>query len=669
MAKQSNIAAVYGRSGPFTGDQRIGKVDVMRPWQRSAFLRLRDARRAMLSWATGSGKTACASALAAHHAKQGRFVVFAAPELALLEPYGQAFSMAVQPDGSEYVHFAGASAEQPTSKQLRAWLQGKGKRPAAVAVTHSTLRNAVGKSIAPVDCFLVLDEAHHARDNGDESNVLGTVVRAFADQYILAMTASPFRSDEEPLLPPEMQDTFEVDRFSLADLLAENKLEISVRVVAGPMQAAIDTLCATKARARIVYVPHVSTNASRLFGGKLAVRDAVAAATKRWTDEPIVDLVQDDAGRADRVRELRQRIASGRPAKTCVALNLLREGWDSPETDDLVVLSTPDSLTMQTQLVGRVTRRPSKAKERASVTFCVPTSEVPKAEELELFLDTLAGVLAIGVQLEETLAHVEPANDNGKSTPERAKRIRRALRRAAGKSPEQHAEEWAGLPEVERLELASAFHVAVSEGNTDALGIHVYQAANGLLSASCMIDAEALRAYARGSREKGAPWTPVEDDLIRAGIMELPGRTQQAVFTRRKKVGVARKQGAWTAWLASEDAAIMAGARTVPGRTYAAVLSRRSTLGMDRRGSWTAEEDGLLRAGAMRLPGRTAVAVRGRRCRLRIHSRPFWSDAENALLRAGAKELPGRTSASVKHQRYKLGLTTPRATRMRDAAE
>ncbi|MDB4988818.1 MAG: hypothetical protein JWN04_3996, partial [Myxococcaceae bacterium] len=458
----------------------------MREHQRRAYRELRNVPRALLAWATGAGKTACALALAAHHSSKGRMPVIAAPERALLDAYVRPFSMAVDDVGTEIVRFAGAVGPKD-ARQLRGWLRSRRGRPTAVVCTHSMLRAAVKRGVKPVDAFLVLDEAHHTRDDGDESNVLGEVVRAFEALPILAMSASPFRADERPLMAPDVQATFVESRFGLADLLADNGLEILIRVVAGPLATAIDTLCSRKTKARIAYLPSVNTAVSKAAGGKYVVRDAVAAATARWTDEPIVDLVSDDEGRGERVAALRDAISEGKAARTCVALNLLREGWDAPETDDLVVLSAPRSLTLQTQLIGRVTRRPNASKTTASVTFCVPMGETPNADELELFLETLAGVLAIGVQLEADRRQGAGDDALPGGVPERQKRIKRALLVGARGDASEQRREWVRLSERERGELQSAFRNVVTAVDADELGINVYRAATGLLSASMVV--------------------------------------------------------------------------------------------------------------------------------------------------------------------------------------
>lgn len=77
---------------------------------------------------------------------------------------------------------------------------------------------------------------------------------------------------------------------------------------------------------------------------------------------------------------------------------------------------------------------------------------------------------------------------------------------------------------------------------------------------------------------KNMPYTIKEDKLLREGATELPGRTQKAVYQRRRHLGLV-KPSAWT-----PDELELAKMNKVPaGRTKAALRCIRHKLGLNTR--------------------------------------------------------------------------------------
>jgi hypothetical protein len=86
----------------------------------------------------------------------------------------------------------------------------------------------------------------------------------------------------------------------------------------------------------------------------------------------------------------------------------------------------------------------------------------------------------------------------------------------------------------------------------------------------------------------GQPWTPEEDELVRALPPEeaarRTGRSPRAVYGRRNVLGLAHAAARWTP--AEDDLARTLPAKEVAertGRTLKAVYGRRRDLGVARR--------------------------------------------------------------------------------------
>jgi hypothetical protein len=129
-------------------------------------------------------------------------------------------------------------------------------------------------------------------------------------------------------------------------------------------------------------------------------------------------------------------------------------------------------------------------------------------------------------------------------------------------------------------------------------------------------------------------------------------------------------------WAEAEDAAVRAGSWDIPGRSRQAIRSRRVRLGVARENKmswnrilWTEEEDEAIRDGATSLPGRTDAAVKVRRLSLGIKFQERekgdpWTDHDIAYLKEHVKVTPyakiaevlGRTPAAVSQKASSLGI-------------
>ena len=165
------------------------------------------------------------------------------------------------------------------------------------------------------------------------------------------------------------------------------------------------------------------------------------------------------------------------------------------------------------------------------------------------------------------------------------------------------------------------------------------------------------------------PWTDAEVAALRAGGTALPGRTAEAIKSKRRELGLLLRDARPT-WTAAELDALRTGMKSLPGRTADAVKCMRKCLGLRVRGPqrpWSEVELAALQSGAIEIAGRTPASLRCRRKSMYLPSlgRRAWSPEEVALLKAGHREIAGRTEGAVRQRMRKLELVEGRGSRWR----
>ena len=292
--------------------------------------------------------------------------------------------------------------------------------------THATFRFAIeAYGVEKFDDRLVaVDEFHHVSANPD--NKLGTYLGQFIRRgrtHIVAMTGSYFRGDSEAVLAPTDESKFETVTYTYYEQLNGyeylKRLDIGYFFYSGPY---VDDILKVldPAEKTIIHIPNVNSRESTK--DKVKEVEHIIHALGEWqgTDSAsgfqlvktldgrllrIADLVDDDAGKRDRVSTALKDPAqkSNRDhVNIIIALGMAKEGFDWIWCEHALTVGYRASLTEIVQIIGRATRD-APGKTRARFTNLIAEPDAAEEAVGEAVNDTLKAIAA-SLLMEQVLA-------------------------------------------------------------------------------------------------------------------------------------------------------------------------------------------------------------------------------------------------------------------------
>jgi superfamily II DNA or RNA helicase len=292
--------------------------------------------------------------------------------------------------------------------------------------THATFRFAVDEyGIEAFDDRLIaVDEFHHV--SADPDNKLGTQLGKFIARdktHIVAMTGSYFRGDAEAVLAPHDEAKFVPVTYTYYEQLNGyqflKKLDIGYFFYSGSYVEDILSVLNPDEKT-IIHIPNVNSRESTK--DKIREVEDIIGSLGEWQrmDEAtgfqvvkrpdgrllrIADLVDDDAGRRDRVTA-----ALRDPAQKdnrdyvdiIIALGMAKEGFDWIWCEHALTVGYRASLTEVVQIIGRATRD-APGKTRARFTNLIAEPDASEAIVAEAVNDTLKAIAA-SLLMEQVLA-------------------------------------------------------------------------------------------------------------------------------------------------------------------------------------------------------------------------------------------------------------------------
>jgi len=246
--------------------------------------------------------------------------------------------------------------------------------------THATFRFAVDAyGVAAFDHRLIaIDEFHHVSANAD--NKLGLHLGEFITRnqvHIVAMTGSYFRGDAEAVLAPQDEALFETVTYTYYEQLNGYEylkaLDIGYVFYVGAYSDSILAVLKPVEKT-IIHIPSVNSREST--GQKVKEVEHIIEALGEWQGaDPvtgfqlvktldgrilrIADLVDDDAGKRDRVsaalKDPEQKNNRDH-VDIIIALGMAKEGFDWIWCEHALTVGYRSSLTEIVQIIGRATR-------------------------------------------------------------------------------------------------------------------------------------------------------------------------------------------------------------------------------------------------------------------------------------------------------------------------
>jgi len=308
--------------------------------------------------------------------------------------------------------------------------------------THATFRFAVDKfGIEKFDDRLVaVDEFHHV--SVDEENKLGRHLGqliARGGVHIVAMTGSYFRGDAEAVLSPLDEAKFDTVTYTYYEQLNGYEylktLDIGYFFYSGAYADDILNVL-DPAEKTIIHIPSVNSRESTK--DKIKEVEHIIEELGEWqgTDPAtgfqlvksasgkvmrIADLVDDDAGKRDRVSAALKDPAQKNNrdhVDIIIALGMAKEGFDWIWCEHALTIGYRASLTEIVQIIGRATRD-APGKIRARFTNLIAEPDAATEAVTEAVNDTLKAIAA-SLLMEQVLAprfEFKPKNPNNAPTP------------------------------------------------------------------------------------------------------------------------------------------------------------------------------------------------------------------------------------------------------------
>jgi superfamily II DNA or RNA helicase len=437
-----SVSVTYARSGASTKANALG----MRPMQERAFEK-RGEQYLLIKSPPASGKSRALMFIALDKLQnQGiKQVIVVVPEKAigasfndeLLSKFGFWADWRVEPKWN--LCNAPGHDNGGKVKSLRAFLDGADK---VLVCTHATFRFAVDAYGVEAfdDRLIAVDEFHHISVNPD--NKLGVHLGQFIERgktHIVAMTGSYFRGDAEAVLAPSDEAKFDTVTYTYYEQLNGyeylKQLDIGYFFYSGPyVDDLLDVL--DSGEKTIIHIPNVNSRESTK--DKMREVEHIIEALGEWqgidavtgfqlVKRPdgrvlrIADLVDDDAGKRDRVsaalRELAQKTDRDY-VDIIIALGMAKEGFDWIWCEHALTVGYRASLTEIIQIIGRATRD-APGKTRARFTNLIAEPDASEEAVTEAVNDTLKAIAA-SLLMEQVLAprfEFRPKNPDNGPTP------------------------------------------------------------------------------------------------------------------------------------------------------------------------------------------------------------------------------------------------------------
>ncbi|MBP6895210.1 MAG: DEAD/DEAH box helicase [Pseudacidovorax sp.] len=324
-------------------------------------------------------------------------------------------------------------------KSVGVFLEGPDK---VLVCTHATFRFAVDAyGIEAFDDRLIaVDEFHHVSANPD--NKLGLHLGEFIARgktHIVAMTGSYFRGDAEAVLAPSDEAKFDTVTYTYYEQLNGyeylKQLDIGYFFYSGPYVDDILNVL-DPAEKTIVHIPNVNSRESTK--DKMREVEHIIEALGQWQGiDPatgfqlvklpdgcvlrIADLVDDDAGKRDRVSAALKDPAQKNNrdhVDIIIALGMAKEGFDWIWCEHALTVGYRASLTEIVQIIGRATRD-APGKTRARFTNLIAEPDASEDAVTEAVNDTLKAIAA-SLLMEQVLAprfEFRPKNPDNGPTP------------------------------------------------------------------------------------------------------------------------------------------------------------------------------------------------------------------------------------------------------------
>ena len=401
----------------------------MRPMQRRAFVK-RDAKYLLIKSPPASGKSWALMYVALDKLRNQsvKKVIVAVPEVSIgasfkstpLSNYGFYADWEIKPEwdlcsiGTDY----GLAAKSKVSA-LKAFLESDDQ---VLVCTHATLRFAyqdIGVK-AFSGCLVAIDEFHHA--SSDEENKLGTLIRDLLDDgscHIVAMTGSYFRGDDIAVMRPDDEAKFTSMSYTYYEQMAAykhlKKLLISYHFYQGEYLSALPEVLDTHKKT-IIHIPHpMSAESTKLKHDEvdrivetIGDLENIDETTGFWKVRTVDGRLLNVVNLVDDNPKVRQKcMASLRTPELqadvdiIIALGMAKEGFDWPPAEHALTVAYRSSLTMQIQIIGRVTRD-YPGKSVAQFTNLVAE---PKADD-SVVIGAVNGMLkavAVSLAMEQAL--------------------------------------------------------------------------------------------------------------------------------------------------------------------------------------------------------------------------------------------------------------------------
>ena len=308
-------------------------------------------------------------------------------------------------------------------KAVGAFLESADK---VLVCTHATFRFAVDEYGVEAfdDRLIAVDEFHHVSSNAD--NKLGLHLSQFIARsrvHLVAMTGSYFRGDAEAVLTPLEEAKFDTVTYTYYEQLNGydhlKQLDMGYFFYSGSY---VDDILKVldPAEKTIIHIPNVNSRESTkdkireveyIIGelGEWQGVDDVTGFQLVKTPEGkvlrIADLVDDDAGRRDRVSAALKVSAQKHNrdyVDIIIALGMAKEGFDWIWCEHALTVGYRSSLTEIVQIIGRATRD-APGKTHARFTNLIAEPDASEEAVTEAVNDTLKAIAA-SLLMEQVLA-------------------------------------------------------------------------------------------------------------------------------------------------------------------------------------------------------------------------------------------------------------------------
>jgi superfamily II DNA or RNA helicase len=292
--------------------------------------------------------------------------------------------------------------------------------------THATFRFAVDEYGVEAfdDRLIAVDEFHHVSSNPD--NKLGLHLSQFIARsrvHLVAMTGSYFRGDAEAVLTPLEEAKFDTVTYTYYEQLNGydhlKQLDMGYFFYSGPyVDDILKVLDPTEKT--IIHIPNVNSRESTKdkirevehiigeLGEWQGVDDATGFQLVKTPEGKllrIADLVDDDAGRRDRVSAALKDPAQKHNrdyVDIIIALGMAKEGFDWIWCEHALTVGYRSSLTEIVQIIGRATRD-APGKTHARFTNLIAEPDASEEAVTEAVNDTLKAIAA-SLLMEQVLA-------------------------------------------------------------------------------------------------------------------------------------------------------------------------------------------------------------------------------------------------------------------------